>query len=153
MTRIRQNQISIELPDDWEPWNQNRWANSDTMLAAKFWKKRWPNMEVTNIGPTPGMNARKTQQFARQWVRKEGVEFLSERIIQVDGMEAYEFCYKRRSFFRTFYFCKISVIIDGHEYLIQLASRNLQADKLIFDQIVQSLQFEFTHSNGRILTD
>ena len=145
MTRIRQKEISIELPDDWEPWNQNRWANSDTMLAAKYWKKKWPNMEVTNIGSTSRTNVDQTQRFAQQWARQQGVEFLKDRVIKVDEMEAYEFCYKRRSFFRTFFFCKISVIVDGHEYLIQLASRNFETDKGVFDQIVQSMQFEFAH--------
>lgn len=143
MTRISRNGISIELPNDWELWNQNRWAGTETMLAAKFWEKKWPNMEVTDAGPEPNTDVLKTQAFALRWVMRQGVEFLNEQFIRVSGFEAYEFCYKRKSFFRTFYFCKVVVIINKNEYLIQLASRDIKKDKPVFDQIVKSLQFEF----------
>lgn len=144
MTTITRNGVSLDLPDDWELWNQNRWAGTDTMVAAKIWDGTWPNMEVSNLGEEPNSDVEYTRAFAQRWVKRQRVTMLNERFIQVNGFDAYEFCYSRKPLFRkTFYFCKVSVVIEGIEYMIQLASRDMNKDKDIFDQIVDSIQFEF----------
>lgn len=147
MKRIERNLISIEVPDNWEVWNQNEQIDPSVQIAAKIKEGKYPNIEITKIGRIRNTDISQTRNFARNWVNKHGLRFISERFIKVTGRDAFEISYEKKPFLNffgsTLYFTKVSLSRNGIEYLIQLASKKFEIDKPIFDTIVSSMRFEF----------
>lgn len=65
---------------------------------------------------------------------------LSEKHIVVDDVPSFEVVYRNPRALLDF--CKVSVILNGVEYLFQLASKDFSNDKIVFDMCIRTLAFD-----------
>lgn len=132
--------VSIEVPLGWEHrqvFGLLGLIDSGAIANLAPAGTQWPNIEVTAIGDLGETNVRETQKFAHYFCGKRGWPIVAERFFEVAGLPAYEVTYRQGTGLTV---CKVSVVTQGKEYLIQLATDALERDKPIFDACVRSFQ-------------
>jgi|GEM_PF-6238665 len=148
-----EHRCSIEIPTGWEVRDVFRAAlgveDPDAIINLAPKTAQLPNIEITNGGKVSNPSPEEARKFAHRLLGRMGWPIIEERTLTVSGYPAYEVSYQRKSpwwMFWTFHdrrkhHCKVSVVRDEQEYLIQLAVENWPADKELFDRCVQSFQF------------
>ena len=125
----------VTIPDGWR--GRFRWD----YIEFKPPGQRWPNMEVELVGFVRDGSIDRTKEFIQYHVQKWRATILGERQITVEGLPAVEVSYRHPEDFGGKEFCRVSVIRDNIEYLIQISTESLAHDRALFDGCVQSFRF------------